>query len=133
MTQPKRQPPTTAWGALLVAADILEQSAGLTRADRVAADYIAGRSDPYAALRNALWPAPEQIPWEHGGIPVDRTTGRPYWAALRRLDISLGGYGDGMLAEIDRLCEAPGATVASVAAAMRDAARSTTPVKAVSR
>lgn len=117
-----RQPPTTAWGALLVAADLLEKSAGLARTATLQADYKAGKLDPYAALQDACWPPPEQIPRENGGIPKDSVTERPYWTALARLDMALGGTGDGMHNAIDRLCETQAETAQSVASAMRNAA-----------
>lgn len=120
------QPPSTAWGALLVAAGTLEQSAGLAGVETYTADYKTGRSDPYKALQDALWPAGD-VPRADGGIPADKTTGRPYWAALGRLDVALGGTGQGKLQAVDELIVTPDATVATVAAAMRDAARSTTP------
>lgn len=56
------QPPTTAWGALLAAANLLEQSKGLARISTLTADYKMGKLDPYAALQNALWPPPDTIP-----------------------------------------------------------------------
>lgn len=113
------KPPTTAWGALLVAADILERSTTMTDLD------------PYAALQEALWPG-EEVPLDPSGrVRTDRLSGRPYWTALARLDFSLGGTGNEDLAAVHRLLE-PDATAASVAEAMRAAARSTTASKAVS-
>lgn len=117
------QPPTTAWGALLAAANLLEQSKGLARISTLTADYKMGKLDPYAALQNALWPPPDTIPRVYGGIPADRTTGRPYWAAIKLFDLGLGSSGELWSTVIDQLTESPGATAASVAARMREAAR----------
>lgn len=116
------QPPTTAWGALLVAADLLEQSKGLARITNLTADYKVGKLDPYAALQDALWPPPDTIPRIDGGIPADRTTGRPYWAAIKLFDLALGGPGELWSPLIDQLAEDSKSTAASVAARMREAA-----------
>lgn len=115
-----RQPPTTTWGALLAAANILERSAASTGLD------------PYAALQDALWPPPEAVPLDPAGqVRGDDTTGRLYWGALGRLDVTLGGTGHGELAAIGRLLKVPGQTVAAVVDAMRQAACSTTARKVV--
>jgi hypothetical protein len=104
--------PTTAWGALLVAANILEQRGlaqghGYTLANQIR----NGRVDPFLALQLALWP--DTPPSMDGEIPEDRVSGRPYWAAVARLKSSLGRD----VAEF-----VGGADTATVAAAMRAAA-----------
>lgn len=115
-------PPTTAWGALLRAADLLEACPGLARISTLQQDYLAGKLDPFAALQDALWVTPDNIPRVDGGIPADKNTGCPYWAAVKMFDLGLGGTGELWSPAIDKLLEDPAATAASVAALMRKAA-----------
>lgn len=116
---PTRRPPTTLWGALHVAAGLLEASPGLARLATISRDYKAGKLSVPAALQDALWPPPEPLPRVDMGIPQhDPADYRCalYWRALQAVDEHCGGCA------LD-FSETPQATAATVAAMMRDAAR----------
>lgn len=114
----QRKPPTTVWGTLSVAADLLEASPGLARLATIARDYRAGKLSVPAALQDALWITPNLVPHVDCGIPqydpADRRCAL-YWAAMRALDEHGGG-------SFDTFAEAAHATTASVAAIMREVA-----------
>lgn len=123
-------PPTTVWGALLVAADLLEE-AGLARLATLRRDYDAGKLSVFAALQDALWGSYDKVPNIDGGIPrscADDPQCALYWAAIRVLNQFCGGD-DTMwpIDAIDAHTEPPEATAAGVADLMRRAASHTRP------
>ena len=110
-----RQPPTTVWGLLRVAADLLEASPGLARLATVSRDYRAGKLSVPAALQDALWLTPDRVPNIDGGIPRTHPGDARcalYWRAMHAVDEHCGG-------DMFDVTEAAGATAASVAAMMR--------------
>lgn len=118
-------PPTTTWGALLVAADLLEQ-AGLARLETIRRDYDAGKLSVFAALQDALWGSYDKVPNVDNGIPRS-CPGDPrcalYWDAVRVLNRFCGGTDDTWPGDaIDAHTEPPEATATSVADLMRCAA-----------
>lgn len=120
-----KQPPTTVWGALLVAADLLQQ-AGLAKLATLKKDYKSGKLCVATALQDALWPPPDKIPFVDGGIPVrhphdSRCT--QYWDALSHLDRYCGGHGDWLLSSAYDLIEGANGTADGVADLMRSAAQ----------
>lgn len=132
-TMADRESPTTVWGVLMVAARLLEASAGLARYDHYAKDHKAGKLTVYSALQDALWPPPEPVFRFDHGIPSSPPGGRTdkpywdprcalYWEAVRLLDRQCGGDGKS-LDGIDKVCDAASVSVADVAARMRLAAQ----------
>ncbi len=118
-------PPTTIWGTLRIAADLLEE-AGLARLATIRADYDAGKLSVFAALQDALWQTFDQVPNIDGGIPRSCKHDPRcalYWDAIRVLDRFCGGPGDVWTEQIDKFTEPPDATAAGVADMMRQAAQ----------
>lgn len=123
-------PPTTVWGALLIAADLLEK-AGLARLETIRRDYDAGKLSVFAALQDALWGSYDKVPNIDSGIPricADDPRCAMYWEAIRGLNQFCGGTDDMWPVDaIDAHTEPPEATAASVADLMRRAASQTRP------
>lgn len=114
------------WGAILIAASLLEQ-AGLARLATIKKDYKAGKLSIPAALQDALWIPPEPIPNIGGGIPSSHTSDprcAVYWAAMKAIDLHCGGTGDLFGSAMDQFTEPQQATAADVAEMMREAAGS---------
>lgn len=117
---PNAAPPTTAWGALLKTAALIE--AAEFRHDprgRKITHPTHGGPWPTLALQLVLWP--QEKPSLDNEIPTDAASGVPYWAAMTRLRQAAGGR------SIDDV--ALRVSVAQLVALIRAAAALPTPAK----